>query len=46
MDARGQARSDRFDWAMGLLSALLVAGIYQDGWAHNHGKVDETFFTP
>ena len=31
---------------MSLLSALLIAGIYQDGWAHNHGKVDESFFTP
>lgn len=31
---------------MGVLSVLLVAGIYQDGWAHNHGKVDESFFTP
>ena len=31
---------------MGVLSALLVAGIYQDGWAHNHGKVDQSFFTP
>ena len=40
------ASSDRFDWAMGVLSVLLIAGIYQDGWAHNHGKVDETFFTP
>lgn len=40
------ASSDRFDWTMGVLSALLVAGIYQDGWAHNHGKVDQSFFTP
>jgi len=31
---------------MGILSALLIAGVYQDGWAHNHGKVDESFFTP
>jgi Tol biopolymer transport system component len=38
--------SDRFDWTMGVLSVLLVAGIYQDGWAHNHGKVDQSFFTP
>jgi hypothetical protein len=47
MKAAGPARSsDRFDWTMGVLSALLIAGIYQDGWAHNHGKVDESFFTP
>ena len=31
---------------MGVLSLLLVAGVFQDGWAHNHGKVDESFFTP
>lgn len=31
---------------MGLLSALLMAGIIQDGWAHNHGKVDQSFITP
>jgi len=31
---------------MSVLSALLIAGVYQDGWAHNHGKVDESFFTP
>jgi Tol biopolymer transport system component len=47
MNVQGPARSsDRFDWAMGVLSALLMAGIIQDGWAHNHGKVDESFFTP
>lgn len=23
-----------------------VGGLYLDGWAHNHGKVDNTFFTP
>ena len=38
--------SDKFDWAMGILSALLMAGIVQDGWAHNHGKVDNSFLTP
>jgi hypothetical protein len=34
------------DWLMGVLSALLVSGIVQDGWAHAHGKVDQSFFTP
>jgi TolB protein len=28
------------------LSALFVSGIYIDGWAHNHNRVDNTFFTP
>lgn len=35
-----------FDWAMGLFSVLIMAGVYQDGWAHNHGLVDQSFFTP
>jgi Tol biopolymer transport system component len=33
-------------WALLATSAWLVGGIYLDGWAHNHGKVDESFFTP
>ena len=44
--ASGARSSVAFDWAMGSLSALLMAGIIQDGWAHNHGKVDESFLTP
>jgi len=35
-----------FDWTMGVLSALLVCGVLQDGWAHAHGKVDQSFLTP
>src|SRR5271166_2443779 len=38
--------SASFDWIMGILCCALVAGVVQDGWAHNHGKVDESFFTP
>jgi Tol biopolymer transport system component len=29
-----------------VLFALLIGGAYLDGWAHNHGKVDASFFTP
>ena len=36
----------RFDLVMGLLSMVFVGGIYLDGWAHAHGLVDRTFFTP
>ena len=36
----------RFDWAVIAASAWLVGGTFLDGWAHNHGKVDNTFFTP
>ncbi|HXF62589.1 MAG TPA: hypothetical protein VNK95_13290 [Caldilineaceae bacterium] len=34
-----------FDWAMMLLSSLFLGGLYLDGWAHNHDKVDVSFFT-
>lgn len=36
----------RFDWAYIGLSALFVAGLWVDGWAHFHGQVDDSFFTP
>ena len=29
-----------------LLTAWLVGGLFLDGWAHAHGKVDQSFFTP
>jgi cation transporter-like permease len=35
-----------FDWIMAVLAALLMAGVIQDGWAHAHGLVDQSFFTP
>ena len=39
-------RSIRFDWAMAILSAVFVGGLFLDGWAHTHGRVDQSFFTP
>ncbi len=36
----------RLDVGMGILSVLLVGGFFVDLWAHSHGKVDDTFFTP
>src|SRR5262245_27710062 len=36
----------RFDAFAALLSAAFVGGLFLDGWAHNHGKVDQSFFTP
>ena len=36
----------RFDWVVIGASAWLTGGLIIDGWAHNHGKVDNTFFTP
>ena len=35
-----------FDRIMSLLAFVFVAGLFLDGWAHSHGLVDKTFFTP
>lgn len=35
-----------FEWIMGVLGVALVGGLNLDLWAHNHGKVDQSFFTP
>jgi Tol biopolymer transport system component len=40
------AGSIRFDWSYIFLACLLVAGLMVDGWAHFHGQVDDSFFTP
>ncbi len=36
----------RLDWAIALISCVIVFGLFIDGWAHNHDRVDESFFTP
>ncbi len=36
----------RFDWMMVALSTLFLSGLWVDGWAHFHNKVDDSFFTP
>jgi hypothetical protein len=36
----------RFDFFYATLTLLFVFGLFLDGWAHNHGMVDNTFFTP
>lgn len=38
--------SIRFDLLVVVLCAWFLAGLYLDGWAHNHGRVDDTFLTP
>jgi hypothetical protein len=40
------ADSARFDLLIALFVSMLVMGLFLDGWAHNHGRVDNTFFTP
>lgn len=36
----------RLDWVLAGLSVWLIGGFYVDLWAHAHGEVDDTFFTP
>ena len=36
----------RLDVVMAVLAVVLVGGFFLDLWAHNHGRVDETFMTP
>ena len=38
--------NQRFDWAATILAATFTAGVFLDGWAHTHGRVDDTFLTP
>src|SRR6202022_1979778 len=38
--------SASFNYAMAVLGLLFIGGLYLDGWAHNHHRVDKTFFTP
>ena len=36
----------RLDWWIAIVSSVMIFGLYIDGWAHNHGRVDNSFFTP
>ena len=38
--------STGFQWTMAVIALLLVGGSALDNWAHFHGKVDQSFFTP
>jgi len=40
------ADSWRFDMLVACAALLFTFGMFLDGWAHNHGMVDNTFFTP
>lgn len=35
-----------FEWLMGVLAIALISGLNLDIWAHAHGRVDQSFFTP
>jgi hypothetical protein len=34
------------DWGFSFLSIWLVGGLFLDGWAHAHSRVDDVFLTP
>src|SRR5262249_56292379 len=36
----------RFDWIATVVSLTFMGGLFLDGWAHTHGRVDQSFFTP
>ena len=40
------ADSVRLDWIITISSCVNIVGLFIDGWAHNHGFVDDSFFTP
>jgi hypothetical protein len=44
--ARPAPPSTIFDWTATVLGAVFLGGLFLDGWAHTHGRVDETFLTP
>ena len=37
---------DRHSLVVMAATMVFLVGIHIDGWAHNHGRVDESFFTP
>ncbi len=39
------ADSLKFDLFVAVLGFYVLCGLFLDGWAHNHGEVDNTFFT-
>ena len=45
-EVRTWSDSTRFDLIASLLSLLTAGGVYLDGWAHNHDRVDQSFLTP
>ena len=40
------ADSIQLDRLMAFVACLITFGLFIDGWAHNHGQVDDSFFTP
>jgi hypothetical protein len=41
-----QTSGAAFDRSVTALAGLFLAGVFVDGWAHTHGRVDVSFFTP
>ena len=36
----------KFDWIVVITAIWFIGGLFVDGWAHNNGRVDDSFFTP
>lgn len=36
----------KFDWLVIMTTIWFIGGLFVDGWAHNNGRVDDSFFTP
>src|SRR5439155_238380 len=45
-EAPRRSASRGFDGLVAVLSAVFGGGLYLDGWAHVHGHVHRSFFTP
>src|SRR5690349_11312671 len=40
------ASNFKLDLLVSVLTFYFLCGLFLDGWAHNHGRVDNTFLTP
>lgn len=43
---RTRIEGEGFNWFFLGLATWYVGGLFLDGWAHHHGRVDQSFFTP
>lgn len=46
MRSASPAASPSLDWWLAIVSCFMIFGLFIDGWAHNHDRVDNSFFTP
>lgn len=46
LHSRYPADNPRLDLWQAIVTCFMIFGLFIDGWAHNHDRVDDTFFTP